>query len=137
MFTTNIRFQTLNVREVVSKILGLNVENFQINEYNRYQYPFYISYGHINVYYHDKDIKAGVLIEMSGQACREMEYEFEYHQKQRTWYDFFNDCFLYANKKAPDNDDFVKIILHEHLKSENEYLYSHLYPQRPLNSLFF
>ena len=45
---TNIRFQTLNVREVVSKILGLNVENFQINEYNRYQYPFYISYGHIN-----------------------------------------------------------------------------------------
>lgn len=37
---TNIRFQTLNVREVVSKILGLNVENFQLNEYNRYQYPF-------------------------------------------------------------------------------------------------
>ncbi|WP_311134504.1 helix-turn-helix transcriptional regulator, partial [Lactococcus lactis] len=55
---TNIRFQTLNVREVVSKILGLNVENFQLNEYNRYQYPFFISYGHINVYYHDKDIKA-------------------------------------------------------------------------------
>lgn len=106
---TNIRFQTLNVREVVSKILGLNVENFQLNEYNRYKYPFFISYGHINVYYHDKDIKAGVLIEMSGQACREMEYEFEYHQKQRTWYDFFNDCFLYANKKAPENDDFVKI----------------------------
>ena len=26
-----------------------------------------------------------------------------------TWYDFFNDCFLYANKKAPENDDFVKI----------------------------
>ena len=70
---TNIRFQTLNVREVVSKILGLNVENFQLNEYNRYQYPFFISYGHINVYYHDKDIKSGVLIEMSGQACREME----------------------------------------------------------------
>ncbi|MFQ8932438.1 MAG: replication initiation factor domain-containing protein [Lactococcus lactis] len=106
---TNIRFQTLNVREVVSKILGLNIENFHLNEYNRYQYPFYISYGHINVYYHDKDMKAGVLIEMSGQACREMEYEFEYHQKQRTWYDFFNDCFFYANKKAPDNDDFVKI----------------------------
>ncbi|MCT0061929.1 replication initiation factor domain-containing protein, partial [Lactococcus lactis subsp. lactis] len=41
--------------------------------------------------------------------CREMEYEFEYHQKQRTWYDFFNDCFLYANTKEPENDDFVKI----------------------------
>ena len=54
---TNIRFQTLNVREVVSKILGLSVENFQLNDYNRYQYPFFISYGHINVYYHDKDIE--------------------------------------------------------------------------------
>lgn len=106
---TNVRFQTLNVKEVITRILGLNIENFHLNDYNRYQYPFYISYGHINVYYHDKDKKAGVLIEMSGQACREMEYEFEYNQKRRTWYDFFSDCFVYANQKAPDNPDFVKI----------------------------
>ncbi|WP_348821055.1 replication initiation factor domain-containing protein [Lactococcus garvieae] len=105
----NIRFQTLNVNQVIKEVLGLKIENFHLNDMKRYNYPFFLNYGHINVYYHDKDPKAGVLIEMSGQACRELEYEFEYHQKKKTWYDFFSNAIDYGLRKAPENENFVKV----------------------------
>lgn len=105
----NIRIQTLNVNEVIEKILGLKIENFHLNDVTRYKYPFFLNYGHINVYYHDKDEKAGVLIEMSGRACRELEYEFEYHQNKKTWLDFFSTLIDYGKNKSPENDNFVKV----------------------------
>ena len=105
----NIRFQTLNVKEVIQEVLGLKIENFHLNDFKRYKYPFFLNYGHINVYYHDKDPKAGVLIEMSGQACRELEYDFEFHQGKKTWYDFFKNAIDYALRKAPDNENFMKV----------------------------
>lgn len=80
-----------------------------MNDITRYKYPFFLNYGHINAYYHDKDEKAGVLIEMSGQACRELEYEFEYHQNKKTWFEFFSNLIAHGEGKAPENKNFVKV----------------------------
>ncbi len=88
----SLHFKTCDVEEVVRKILRLKLSEFSLEDYARYHYSKLYHYGAINVYVDEKDAVHGVLLELSGQACRELEKLLE--DEQRDWYDLFNDCFL-------------------------------------------
>ncbi|GAB2023577.1 replication initiation factor domain-containing protein [Pseudolactococcus yaeyamensis] len=92
-----IRFQTLNYVEIVERILKLNPKNFTIEPRGGYSYKNKMSYGGIKVYY-SNDIKMGCMIDLSGSACRELEYAFE--TQNRDWQQFFDDVFDYIDEQT-------------------------------------
>jgi phage replication initiation protein len=92
----SLHFKTSDVEEVVRKILKLKLSEFSLEDYARYHYSKLYQYGAINVYVDEKDAIHGVLLELSGQACRELEKILE--DEHRDWYDLLNDCFLFEEE---------------------------------------
>lgn len=92
----SLHFKTLDAEEVVRKILNLKLSEFSLEDYARYHYSKLYHYGAINLYLDEKDENHGVLIECSGQACRELESLLE--EQGRDWYDLFNTCFLFEKE---------------------------------------
>jgi phage replication initiation protein len=92
----SVHFRTTDAEALVKAILHLELNDFTLQDYSRYHYPYYFSYGGINLYLNPEDSVQGVAIEMSGSACR--VFEVGLVEENRDWYDFFNDCLLYENE---------------------------------------
>ncbi|GBG97314.1 replication initiation factor domain-containing protein [Lactococcus termiticola] len=90
-----LHFRCTNAKQVVKKILHLPLQQFSEADYVRKHYDKRYYYGHIEVS-ESKEERQGVLIELTGQACREMEAILA--EQAREWYDLFNDCIVYENQ---------------------------------------
>jgi phage replication initiation protein len=88
----SLHFRTLDAKEVVERILHLQLSDFLLESYSRHHYDEFYKYGQFAVYASREDHEQGVLIELTGQGCREMEQLLQ--EQGRTWYDVFNDCVL-------------------------------------------
>lgn len=89
----SLHFRTTDAHAVVKQILKLELSEFSLENYARYQYPVMYRYGALNLYVDTNDSEHGVLIECSGMACRELEQLLK--DQGRDWYELFNDCLVF------------------------------------------
>lgn len=83
-----IRIMRVPVDDVISDILNIATTSFIEEDFGMLHYDSCRSYGHIKVLYdHGEDQSKGVLIEMTGQGCR--EYERLLEVKGYDWGTFF------------------------------------------------
>jgi len=86
-----IRFPTTDVKHIVHDVLKLNL-NFMLHEdYGFYSYTEHYVMGDIFVLT-SPDLEKGVLLELKGQGCRQMESYLL--AQERSWYDFLLDCLV-------------------------------------------
>ncbi|EAC9043126.1 replication initiation factor domain-containing protein [Listeria monocytogenes] len=85
-----VSFKTHDVDLIIESILHLKKEYMLEKEYGMYGYIGTFELDNIKVYYSAPDDNRGILIEMSGQGCRQFEAFLKVRRK--TWFDFFNDC---------------------------------------------
>lgn len=86
-----IRFPTLDVRHIVQDVLKLNLEYMLHEDYGFYSYTEHYVMGDIFVLT-SPNLEKGVLLELKGQGCRQMESYLE--AQERSWYDFLLDCLV-------------------------------------------
>lgn len=84
-----IRFPTIEIKEVVEKILSIDVKYFLHEDYAFYGYAEQYILGDITVMM-SPDIKKGILLELKGKGCRQMEIYLE--AQGRTWFDFLSQA---------------------------------------------
>ncbi|WP_240422299.1 replication initiation factor domain-containing protein [Listeria costaricensis] len=85
-----VSFKTHDVKMIMKEVLHLREEYFYEKQSGRYGYIGTWIMDFIQVYFSADHDDRGVLIEMSGQGCREFEAILECRKK--TWIDFFQDC---------------------------------------------
>lgn len=88
-----IRIPTHNVKMVIEDIMGLDFESFYEQEGGRYGYIVRYELGSMTVYNSSQGSNKGVLIDLSGQGCRNFEYML--NELDMTWHDFFSRCLLF------------------------------------------
>ena len=86
-----IRFPTLDVQHIVQDVLKLNINLMLHEDYGFYSYTEHYVMGDIFVLT-SPDLEKGVLLELKGQGCRQMESYLE--AQERSWYDFLLDCLV-------------------------------------------
>lgn len=86
-----IRFPTLDVGHIVRDVLKLNINLMLHEDYGFYSYTEHYVMGDIFVLT-SPDLEKGVLLELKGQGCRQMESYLE--AQERSWYDFLLDCLV-------------------------------------------
>lgn len=99
-----VRFKTLDYQKVIRDVLKLTISDFFDSPQTFYGYDDMVTLGNIRVLFcHNvKKVDEGTLIEFSGSACR--EFESFLLKQQRTWQDFFYDCFEFAEKNRGNRD---------------------------------
>lgn len=86
-----IRFPTTDVKHVIQDILKLNM-NFMLHEdFGFYSYTEHYYIGDIFILT-SADEEKGVLLELKGKGCRQMESYLL--AQERSWYDFLMDCLV-------------------------------------------
>ncbi|GEL14047.1 Cro/Cl family transcriptional regulator [Lapidilactobacillus concavus] len=85
-----VRFNNLQPDEVIKKILNLRPKFFVAEEYGMPFYPQILSYGSIRVLSDPNKASQGVIIELTGQGCR--EYEQVFGEDGLEWTSFFAVC---------------------------------------------
>lgn len=86
-----IRFPTMDIQHVIEDILMINMKYMLHEDYGHYSYTEHYYIGDIFVYT-SMDEKKGVLVELKGKGCRQLE-SYLLVQK-RSWYDFFMDVLI-------------------------------------------
>ena len=84
-----VRFPTTDALTVIRDILHINPKYMLHEDYGRYGYESQYVIGDITVLCSQK-IQLGVLIELRGRGCRQMESYLL--AQERSWYDFMLDC---------------------------------------------
>jgi len=85
-----VRFNGFTPEEVITKILNLQPEFFTTEDYSAKYYPQVLGYGNIKVLSDPNKASQGVLIELTGQGCR--EYEQVFGEDGLEWTNFFAVC---------------------------------------------
>ena len=106
-----IRLKTLKWFEVIEGLLLMDSNLFNIDVSSMHNYNMSMSYGSIRILRHSENIDMGTLVEFNGGGCREFEQELK--DQNRTWKQFFQDCFFFSmeQKKVSnfeDLDDYLK-----------------------------
>ena len=106
-----IRLKTLKWFEVIEDLLLMDSNLFNIDVSSMHNYNMSMSYGSIRILRHSENIDMGTLVEFNGGGCREFEQELK--DQNRTWKQFFQDCFHFSMKKKQvtdfeDLDDYLK-----------------------------
>lgn len=86
-----IRFPTTDVKHIVHDVLKLNLDYMLHEDYGFYSYTEHYVMGDIFVLT-SPDLEKGVLLELKGQGCRQMESYLL--AQERSWYDFLLDCLV-------------------------------------------
>ena len=86
-----IRFPTTDVKHIVHDVLKLNLDYMLHEDYGFYSYTEHYVMGDIFVLT-SQDLEKGVLLELKGQGCRQMESYLL--AQERSWYDFLLDCLV-------------------------------------------
>lgn len=82
-----VSFKTHDVDRIIEEVLHLSKDFMTEKQSGFYGYVGTYELDYIKVFYSAPDDNRGVLIEMSGQGCRQFESFLECRKK--TWYDFF------------------------------------------------
>lgn len=86
-----IRFPTMNVQHVIRDILKLNMDFMLHEDFGFYSYTEHYYIGDIFVLT-SADEEKGVLLELKGKGCRQMESYLL--AQERSWYDFLMECLV-------------------------------------------
>ncbi|SHF58110.1 phage replication initiation protein [Lactonifactor longoviformis DSM 17459] len=86
-----IRFPTMDVQHVIRDILKLNMDYMLHEDFGFYSYTEHYYIGDIFVLT-STDEEKGVLLELKGKGCRQMESYLL--AQERSWYDFLMDCLV-------------------------------------------
>ena len=104
-----LSFKTNDVQKIIEEVLGIQFEFFYETENRLYGYAFKYELGNIWVFNSAQGDERGVLIQMSGDGCREFE---KFLQVQgRDWVAFFNKAMYYAHNVPRIDlaiDDYVE-----------------------------
>lgn len=88
-----IRIPLHDLNIVFNEILKINRKAFVSDEVKRYGYVGRYSIDLIQVYQSVPNDNRGILIEFSGQGCRQFEVFLK--QQQRSWFSFLKDCYAF------------------------------------------
>ncbi|HBL6275298.1 TPA: XRE family transcriptional regulator [Clostridioides difficile] len=86
-----IRFPTMDVKHIIQDILKLNMSYLLHEDFGFYSYTEHYYIGDIFVLT-SADEEKGVLLELKGKGCRQMESYLL--AQERSWYDFLMDCLV-------------------------------------------
>ena len=89
-----IRLKTLKWFDIIENLLLIDSNLFNVDVTSMHNYNMSMSYGSIRVLRHSENIDMGTLIELNGGGCREFEQELK--DQNRTWKQFFEDCFHFS-----------------------------------------
>lgn len=82
-----VRFDDLTPEQVMTDIVNIRPEWWSDEQHGILRYDAYMAYGDIKILYDNTDKGKGVLLEMTGQACRQIEDVFT--MKKLSWLAFF------------------------------------------------
>lgn len=85
-----VSFKTHDVKDIIQNVLNLHEDFMKHKPTGFYGYVGTYEMDMIKVFYSKPDDERGVLIEMSGQGCRQFEAFLTCQKK--TWFDFFREC---------------------------------------------
>ncbi|MFL0437976.1 replication initiation factor domain-containing protein [Bacillus pumilus] len=85
-----VSFKTHDVKYIIQNVLNLHEDFMKHKPTGFYGYVGTYEMDMIKVFYSKPDDERGVLIEMSGQGCRQFEAFLTCQKK--TWFDFFREC---------------------------------------------
>lgn len=86
-----IRFPTQDIKHVIEDVLKLNMTYMVHEDFGFYSYTEHYHIGDIFLLT-SPDPEKGVLLELKGQGCRQMESYLL--AQERSWYDFFMEAFI-------------------------------------------
>ncbi|MEC0768485.1 replication initiation factor domain-containing protein [Bacillus atrophaeus] len=85
-----VTFKTHDVDRIIENVLRLSKDFMHEKSSGFYGYVGTFELDFIKVFYSAPDDNRGILIELSGQGCRQFESFLVCRKK--TWFDFFQDC---------------------------------------------
>lgn len=85
-----VTFKTHDVDRIIENILHLNKDFMTEKPNGFYGYVGTFELDFIKVFYSPPGDNRGILVELSGQGCRQFESFLDCRKK--TWFDFFQDC---------------------------------------------
>ncbi|KAA9178920.1 helix-turn-helix domain-containing protein [Enterococcus durans] len=91
-----ISFPFHNVEKIFNEVLKIKKEFFVETSSHLYGYVGGYQLDYLQVLYSKKNDDRGILIQLSGQGCR--QFEAFLGAQGRTWFDFFYACFDYRAK---------------------------------------
>ncbi|EMF0076183.1 XRE family transcriptional regulator [Enterococcus hirae] len=97
-----IRFKTLDIQTIIEKLLHMDMNWFTHEERGFYHYTETFSYGSIRLFRNPEDMNMGIMLDLSGEGCRQLEDIFE-EDNNRSWTEFFRSLY--------DDDIFGKNII--------------------------
>ncbi|WP_195958030.1 replication initiation factor domain-containing protein [Enterococcus gallinarum] len=83
-----IRFKTLDVQTIIEKLLHMEMNWFTHDPRGFYHYTETFSYGSIRLFRNPENANMGILLDLSGEGCRQLEEIFE-EDNNRSWTEFF------------------------------------------------
>ena len=87
-----VRFPTTDALEIIKNVLAMKSEYFIHEDYGMFGYEEQYIYGDISVNA-SKDSSMGVLLELRGMGCRNLEYVLQ--ARGIDWYSFLSCCIDY------------------------------------------
>lgn len=87
-----VRFKTMDVQTVIRKLLHMDMDWFTHGARGFYHYTETFSYGSIRLFRNPENINMGIMLDLSGEGCRQLEEIFE-EDHDRTWTEFFRSLY--------------------------------------------
>lgn len=87
-----IRFKTLDVRTVIEKLLHMDMNWFTHESRGFYHYTETFSYSAIRIVRNPENVNMGIMLDLSGEGCRQLEEIFE-EDNNRSWTEFFRSLY--------------------------------------------
>ena len=84
-------FPTMDIKHIIKDVLRLNIQYMLHEDWAYFSYTEQYYIGDVFVYTSDDEEK-GVLLELKGKGCRQMESYLL--AQERSWYDFLMDCLV-------------------------------------------
>lgn len=91
-----VSFPTKDYKEIIVKVLAMNVDYFVVSEHAFYGYTTMLDFADIRVMTGSKEDNRGTLIELKGKGCRFVEKIL--NAQGRTWKDLILACLRYEGK---------------------------------------
>lgn len=87
-----VRFKTLDVQTIIKKLLHVEQVWFTHESRGFYHYTETFSYGAIRLFRNPEDVNMGIMLDLSGEGCRQLEEIFE-EDNDRSWTEFFRSLY--------------------------------------------
>jgi len=90
----SVTFLTKNIFTQILPFLGLKKEDFEPLKYGRFRYKYGVRYNHIEIFWGSPEDNQGVMLNITGQGCREIEQIYNYEWSWSAFFSalMFEDC---------------------------------------------